>query len=227
MTINQGRFLIVLLLLPWVGGESLGQQKDFLTWWELSLDKGLGKGIDLSGELEQRFRNNSLQYDRTLVTLAGDYDFRDYLNVAAGMRAVLVSNRELQLRTKYRIHVDLTGSHSLGGVDLSLRARLQYGFEEIFNTGVSGNNKFVNRFRLKASYHIFGTRFGGFATLESYHLFSDQRGVLFYKMRYSAGAQFDLDFRSQFTLRYILEDEFNVRNPLQSHILLFGYAYKL
>jgi len=72
MTINPGRntlpFILFVLLIP---GTLLGQQKDFQSWWELEVNKGLKSGFSLSGELEQRFRNNSLQYDRTLVTLTG------------------------------------------------------------------------------------------------------------------------------------------------------------
>lgn len=227
MTIKPWKILLLLLLLWRTGGEILAQQKDFQTWWEFSLDKGLDNGIDLSGEVEQRFRNNSLQYDRTLVTLSAAYELMDYLEVAGGFRAVVVSNRELQLRTKYRMHMDATGKYTLSGFDLSLRARLQYGFEDLFYSGIPGSNNLVNRFRGKVAYHIFGTRLDWFATVESWHLYSNVPGALFYKMRYSAGVQFTPNFRSRFTLRYILEDEFNVKNPLQSHVLVLGYNYKL
>jgi hypothetical protein len=46
-------------------------------------------------------------------------------------------------------------------------------------------------------------------------------------MRYSGGVEYALNFSSSLTLRYILEDEFNVKDPLQSHILLAGFAYTL
>lgn len=228
MTIKPGQYSLIFfffsLLIP---VELLGQQKDFQSWWEFSIDKGLGNGFDLSGEIEQRFKNNSLQYDRSLVTVAGEYDIKQYLEVAAGFRAFLDTDKELQLNAKYRVHMDVTGSHSLSRYDLSLRARFQYGFEDIFDPAYSGGNKFVNRYRLKVANHIFGTRFGWFGTAESWHLLSDQPNRLFYKMRYSAGVEYALNFKSEFSVRYILEDEINVANPLQAHILVFGFSHSL
>ena len=228
MTIKSGNytllFLFFLLLIP---GELPGQQKDFQSWWEFSLDKRLSNGFELSGEIEQRFKNNSLQYDRSLVTVAGEYRINEYLDVATGFRAILDSNREMELNAKYRLHMDATGRYSLSGFDLSLRVRFQYGFEDLLDPLFLDVNNFVNRNRLKVAHHIFGTRLGWFGAVESWHLLNDQPNRLLYKMRYSAGVQYTLNFKSQINIRYILEDELNVVNPMQSHILVFGFSHSL
>lgn len=228
MTIKPGKYILILftfsLLIP---AELLGQQKDFQSWWEFTIDKGLDNGFELSGELEQRFKNNSLQYDRTLVTVAGEYDIKDYLNVAAGFRAMLDSDKEMQLNAKYRTHADATGSYSLSSFDLSLRVRFQYGFADIFFPPYIGDNNFANRNRVKVAHHVFGTRFGWFAMVESWHLLGNQSNHLFYKMRYSAGVEYALNFRSELMIRYMLEDELNVVNPMQSHIVVFGFSHSL
>ena len=228
MTIKGARYLLAFCVLAWfIQGELLGQQKDFQSWWEFNIDKGLRNGLDLSGEIEQRFRNNSLQYDRSLITLAGEFGINDYLNVGAGLRAILASNRELQLNTKYRIHAEATGGNIFSGFDLSFRIRFQYGFEDLFDPAFKGGNKFGNRYRVKVARHIFGTRLGWFGSVESWTLLNNQSNSLFYKIRYSAGGEFNLNFRSKLNFRYILEDEFHMTNPIQSHILLFGYSYRL
>lgn len=228
MTINPNRyalhFILVVLIIPCT---LQGQQKDFQSWWEIQVNKGLKSGFSLSGELEQRFRNNSLQYDRTLVTLGGEYDVKDYLSVAAGLRALLVSDRELNLNPRYRLHLEGTGHYTLSGFDLSYRFRLQYGFDDLLYLGNISQNNAGARSRLKVAYHIFGTRLGWFATIESWHHIYDPAHRLFYKMRYSAGALYTLNFSSELSLRYILESEFNVTNPLQSYILVFGYSHAL
>lgn len=217
----------ILLFLLHLGPELKGQEKDFQTWWEAELQVDLPRGFDLSGELEQRFRNNSLQYDRTLVTLTGGYEVNDYLDVGAGFRMVTVQDRELKIRNRFRMHADVTGSYSVARIDLSLRTRLQYGFDDLLDIGSIGLNNLVNRNRLKIGHHIFGTRFSLWASLESWHLLNDVPTRLSYKMRYSGGMEYTLSFVSRLLLRYILEDEFNVRNPMQSHILLVGYQHQL
>jgi len=217
--------ILFFFLMMWP--ELKAQRKDFQTWWEAELQADLPHGFDLSAELEQRFRNNSLQYDRTLVTLAGGYDLNAYLDVGAGVRMVAVRDRELKIQNKFRMHADLTGSYSVAGIDLSLRARLQYGFDDLLDIGSVRLNNLVNRNRLKLEHHIFGTRFSVWASLESWHLLNDVPSRLTYKMRYSGGMEYSLSFVSSLLLRYILEDEFNVKNPLQSHILLVGYKHQL
>jgi len=49
----------------------------------------------------------------------------------------------------------------------------------------------------------------------------------FNKMRYKVGTNYELNLKSELSLRYMLEDEFNVVEPLQAHILVLGYSMKL
>lgn len=217
--------IVFFFLLMWP--ELKGQEKDFQTWWEAELQADLPHGLDLSAEFEQRFRNNSLQYDRTLVTLTGGYDLNDYLDVGAGVRMLAVQDRELKMQNRFRIHADVTGSYTVARIDLSLRAKLQYGFDDLLDIGSVRLNNLVHRNRLKLEHHIFGTRFSVWAYLESWHLLNDVPSRLTYKMRYSGGIEYALSFVSSLSLRYILEDEFNVKNPQQSHILVMGYKHQL
>ena len=227
MTIRRLTYTLSFFLLFFVAAADLqGQVEDFQSWWEFELNKKISDKLDLNGELEQRFKNNSLQYSRTLLTLGASYDFSDYFRLAGGMRTVFVMDREQQLHTRFRIHMDGTGSYDLSGFVLSLRIRLQYGFEELLVLRYIKFNELVNRNRLKVAHHIYGTRFGWFATVESWHGSTIESQLLTIAMRYSVGARFTPSFTSRFSLRYILEDEFNVINPQQLHVVVLGYSYR-
>ncbi len=217
---------IVLLALS-AGGIVYGQQKDFQSWFGAEVQKGLKNGMDLSGEFEQRFNNNSMQYDRTLLTLSASFDPLDFLSAGGGIRLLTAADREGNLQPGYRIHADASGKHTWAGVDFSLRVRLQYGFEEFIYFADISDNAFVNRYRVKASHHIFGTRFEVFGSAEAWGLLNNLDGRFFKRMRYSAGGSYQLNFQSNLGLSYILEDEFNRVNPMQSHILVFSYFYNL
>jgi len=228
MTIDPGKIALLLVFLTFLGaGELIGQQKDFQSWYELELNAGLKNGIDLCLEAEQRFENNSMQYDRSLVTLEAVYDLTGWFNAEIGVRGLLRMNRERRLQPQYRIHTDATFSQSISGLDCSLRTRLQYGFDELDLLEDEGDNKLVNRNKLRIDYHIFGTRLEIMAYVESFHLLNGSPLRPFKKMRYSAGIQYMVNFRSDISLRYILEDEFNVPDPLQCHILVAGFSYDL
>jgi hypothetical protein len=226
MTIKRPIYSLYYLLLFFICTVDLhGQVKDFQSWWELELNKKITGSLDLNGEIEQRFKNNSLQYGRTLLTLGANYDLFDFLSLGGGARTIFVLDGEHQMHLRYRLHLDVLGSYRLSGFNLSLRTRLQYGFEEYLEFRYFGVNALVNRNRLKVIHHIYGTRIDWFATLESYHGSNNESQWMTYSMRYSAGIRFSPDFSSRFSLRYILEDEFNVPAPMQLHILVLGYSY--
>lgn len=219
--------LILCLLLCVTAGVSLhAQQKDFQSWYKAELKAGLKNGVSVWGELGQRFRNNSLQYDRSYVSLGASYNSSDYLKIGGGMRFLMASNKEGIISPKYRVHADATGKYAIGDVDLSLRMKVQYGFEEFLYFTDIQDNVFAGRARLKADYHVYGTRINLFATLEPWGLFNNLDGRFLKKVRYSAGATYSLGFNSELGLRYILEDEINQTNPLQSHIIALGYYLK-
>ncbi len=229
MTMTIKRFTYILsfsLLFSITAADLQGQVEDFQSWWELELNKKISGRLDLNAEIEQRFKNNSLQYSRTLLTLSASYDLLDFLRLGGGARTVFVMDREQQLHARYRLHLDGVGSYDLSGFDLSLRIRLQYGFDDFTVLRYLALNTLVNRNRLKVTHHIFGTRFGWFASAESWHGSTLESQWLTFGMRYSAGARFSPNFTSRFSLRYILENEFNVVNPRQLHVLVLGYTYR-
>lgn len=220
-------FFIMTLLLAGLVGTLYGQQKDFQTWFEAEVEKSLKNGIDLSGEFEQRFYDNSTRYDRTQLTLSASYDPLYYLSVGGGLRFLSAADKDGDLHPAFRIHADARGKYTEWGVDFSLRVRFQYGFEEFLYITSFSENAFVNRYRAKVAYHIFGTRFDVFASLEPWGLINNYNGTFFRRMRYAAGGSYRLNIRSEVGLRYIIEDEFNRLNPLQSHIFVFSYSYSL
>lgn len=227
MTTSRFPYLLFCILFTVSSGARLqGQFRDFQTWWELELKKDLGPSLHLEGELEQRFKNNSLQYSRSLLTLGASYDALDFLTLAGGARTVLVEDAEQRMQVRYRIHFDATGRYELSGFDLSLRGRLQYGFNDFGDFRYFSWNTPVIRSRLKVARHIFGTGFDWFALVESWHGTRDASRWITFALRYSAGIAFEPGFRSRFSLRYILEDEVNMPDPVQLHVLVAGYSYE-
>ncbi len=226
MTISRLKYTLSCFLFFFLVTHDIqGQFQDFQTWWELEMDKKITAKLDLNAELEQRFKNNSTQYSRTLITLGSSYDLLDYLRLAGGARIIFTLDGEQELRTRYRMHFDAMGGYDLSGFDLSLRVRLQYGFDEIMAFRYLRLNSLVNRNRLKVARHVFGTKFDWFASLESWHGSGIESQWQTFGMRYSAGIRYSLNFTSRFSLRYIMEDEFNVVNPIQLHVMVMGYSY--
>jgi len=206
--------------------ESHGQQQDFGTWWEIQMSGRLENKLNLTAELEQRWKENSLQFDRTLLTLGADHNVIDYLNLAAGFRTIFITDPESRLNIRYRIHADATGHYEFNRTDLSFRLRFQYGLEDILYIGYFSENNFVSRQRFKVTHDFFATRLGAFGSVENWIRFSDRYGRPFYKLRLVAGVKYNLGRQSRITLRYIFENEYNRVYPFQIHVLAMGYSYR-
>jgi hypothetical protein len=202
-----------------------GQERDYQSWYELELEYGFANGINLSGEIGQRFRDNFIQYDRTLLTISAGYDLNDYLEVGGGFRGLVRSNKEFELRTGYRVHADVELNPGWEQTSLSLRNRLQYGFDDFMLLHDLGENNLADRMRLQLRHRFFGSRFSLVGSLESWYAITGKSERKFYRIRYSGGLGYMIDFRSDLTFRYILENEINTSNPRLVHILLAGYSY--
>jgi hypothetical protein len=226
MTIKGFKYLLTLFIILFCGPELPGQVKDFQSWWKLEFTREINPKLDLYGQLEQRFKNNSLQYSRSQVTLGASYNPSNYFRLAGGTRIIFLMDGENRFHTRYRIHLDGIGRYELSGFDLSLRCRLQYGFDDILAFRYFRMNALVNRYRLRVGRHIFGTRFGWYAAAESWHGSNNESRWQTYAMRYMAEVRFIPTFKSRFSLRYMLEDEFNVVRPRQLHVLVLGYNYR-
>jgi len=228
MTNNTFKYTLGCFLLFFVGAPWLqAQARDLQSWLQLELNKSITGRLDLNGELQQRFRNNSVQYDRSLMTLGASYDLLDFIKLGGAARMGLVMDAEHQIHTRYRFHLDAIGGYDVSGFDLSLRLRFQYGFEDFSALNYFTVNAVVERIKLKMQRHIYGTRIDWFASVESFHGSAGQSDWRTYALRYSAGARYSLDFRSRFSLRYFLYDEMNVPAPKLLSILALGYSYNI
>ena len=226
MTNSLFKYTLGCFLLFFIGSAGLqGQTRDFQSWWQLELNKKITGRLDLNGELEQRFQNNSLQYNRSMMTLGASYDLLDYLKLDGAARLALVMDGEHRVQTRYRFHLDASGGYDLRGFDLSLRLRIQYGFEDFSALNYFSVNAVVERNKLKVQRHIYGTRIDWFASFESFHGSTGQSNWRTYTLRYSAGARYSLNFRSRLSLEYSLDDELNVPGPQLLNILALGYSY--
>jgi hypothetical protein len=204
-----------------------GQERDYQSWYEFTLDYRFSNGLDLAGEIGQRFRDNFMQYDRTLLTISAGYDLNDYLEVGGGFRGFVRSNKEFELRTGFRIHADVELSPDWEQTSVSLRNRLQYGFDEFLLLSDLGENNLADRTRLQLGHRFFGSRFSFVGSLESWYAITGKSDRKFYRMRYSGGLGYMIDFRSNLTFRYILENEINTNDPILVHIFMAGYSYSL
>lgn len=219
------RFLVVTFLMI-AGGQLFGQEQDFRSWWSIDLRKDLTKKLQAGLDLGQRFENNSLGYDRSLVTAGLEYELFNDFEISGGYRYIVYRDMGL-FDTKYRIHGDVSYEVSLSSFSFQLRERIQYGFQDFSTIESYGANNLTSRSRLSAEYDIFASPFTLFASYELFLGLNTSAGVQIRDHRYKAGAEYKLSIRSDLELGYMLNAEANRSSPLNAHVLLISYSYRL
>lgn len=197
---------------------------DFQSREMFEISKDLTKDLEASIEVGQRFKNNSLHFDRSLITGALVYDLPKGFSLGAGARYILVKNRYEVLESKYRLHGDLYFKPRISVFQIKLRNRIQYGFDDI---NLTYGNKLSNRCRIGIEYDIFGVPLSVYTSYEIYLVLNDPSSAAYSLNKVKAGLSWDLPKRWKLNLYYLLEDEVNTTYPQQAHIVVAALGLKL
>ena len=88
-------------------------------------------------------------------------------------------------------------------------------------------NKLTNRNKFTLKYDLFGLPFDLFGSYELFTDLSNAEAIQISDHRVELGIEYDLSFRSQIELSYMLDKELNQSDPLTAHILVVGFGYDL
>lgn len=219
------RFLVLMVLLI-QGVPGTAQEQDLQGWARVQLERDITDDLELALDLQQRMKGNLGVFDRSMITVKADYDLPAGFGISGGVRYKLVKD-EAHYDSRYRLNGDLDYDYDLGALELGWRSRIQYGIDDGLRAEVLYENKLVNRNRAGLSYHIFGTRFTPFGSVEIFRHLNREQGAHFYQIRYELGVELLLSTTSDLELFYKLEDEVNVSDPLLVHILGAKLTLKL
>ncbi len=225
MTVKLMRGIVIFSIFSLSSVIAFGQM-DFQSRASFELSMDLTKDLEASIELGQRFKDNSLRYDRSLITGALAYDLPKGFSVGAGARFLLVQNSDQLLESRYRFHGDVNYRWKISSFQVKLRDRIQYGFDDI-TSYIDFGNKLTNRSRVGVSYDIFGTPFMVYTSYEIYLVLNDPTNAAYSLNKVIAGMSWDLPKKLNLKLYYLLEDEVNTRYPQQAHIIVAALGLKL
>jgi hypothetical protein len=225
--VEPGIFAVFMLLVLMISPKAVAQEQDFRTWWEAEISKDFTKDLQASLDFSQRFRANSLRYDRTLLTASVEYELFKNFEVDAGYRFYVLQNNRMQLTTKSRIHGDVSYSVDIEAFQIQIRERVQYGFDDFQTIEVFDANKLTNRNKLSLDYDLFGSPATLFGAYELFTDFSDFSAIEISGHRLELGVEYALSFRSQLEISYMFDKEVNRSNPLTAHVIVIGFGYDL
>jgi hypothetical protein len=215
-------FIFLLVCLP----VTQAQQKDFQFWPSVNVDLELTKNLKAMLEEEVRLKENSTQIGRQINDLGVGYKFNKYFRAALFYRIEANWKTPDDYRWKQGLYADMALKQTAGRFILGYRLRLQSSRIEFNSNEDNLLSSFVNRHKFTLAYNIQNKPLTPFIEEELF-LNSVSHQMEMINNRTWLGITYSPGKIHEFSLKYGIDHERLVPDPLTSFIIAFNYTLNL
>ncbi len=204
----------------------MAQEKDVELWVGFGIDQRIGKKMTVAFEQNTRFNNNIGATKNVFEELSLSYKFNKYLSGTANYRFGKRNSFVNGYNTEHRYNFDLRFRKKAKPLIFVFRTRFQSKYRSIHSSEDGfiptnyNRNKFTFRFDLDR-------RVEPYVGIEVYYQLNNVEGNEIDNIRYFTGINIDLPKRQEVKVFYILQQEYNVNNPVTSNVIGVSYSYSL
>jgi hypothetical protein len=223
-------FFALMMMISFNAFHVRAQDNDFGTWLGANISKDLTKKISLEFEEEVRIFNNFKEIDRFATGINGVYSLNKFLKSGLGYDWIYNHNVKKSFwENRHRYYAYVTGKVELGRFTLSLRERFQSTFYDLFihdkESDYSPHNYLRSRFEI--DYDIKGSKLEPYISSEIHYQLNNPGGNEIDNWRYTAGLGFPLSKKINLDTYLRLNQDVNVKNPVNLWLLGINLSWKL
>lgn len=215
-------FIFQLICIPALHA----QQKDFQFWPSANVDLELNKNLKVMLEEEVRLKENCTQMERQINDLGIGYKFNKYFRAALFYRIEANWKTPDDYRWKQGLYADVALKNTFGRFMLGYRLRLQSSRIEFNSNEDNLLSNFVNRHKFTLAYNIKNKPLTPFVEEELF-LKSVSHQMEMINNRTWLGITYTPGKIHEFSLKYGIDHERLVADPLTSFIIAFNYTLNL
>lgn len=222
--------LAALLLFLGISVSSIGQERDYMmAWAKVGVSGDVIKKVDWSLEVSTRFDNQGVA---TFFPQAGlEYKLKKWFKPSVEYRFIADRNKYGNYKSSHRVNVNANFKKEIiKRLDIGLRVRYQYAFQQFYVTNYSYDADFDQAFRFKPeiSYDIKGSMFKPELSTELfYNPALGKGGRQFSKVRFAVGTKIDLDGPHGLSVKYQFDKKFRDYEAGTRHVVAVSYEFKL
>ena len=227
MTMIRPRFIFLLLFLPVIlfCKTAFSDETDVRMRLSGKIDTDITKKFNVALEYEHRFDQYLTTFDKAFFEPSVSYKLNKKFQFDVNYRVMYDQNQVRKREFKQRVAGSIRYKFDVDDFEIKIKTALQYGFDDLTNASFSYNQKLINRNSIEVEYNWFGKKFKPFTEYEFFYYINDPNGGIINQWRLKAGTSYSLSKSSKLVCYYAFENEFNVVEPVDSHIIGFGYAY--
>jgi hypothetical protein len=202
------------------------QESEFQTWIETGVKGKIIKRLDYSADLTTRVGNLGVETFFPQATLK--YKITDWFKPSIDYRIVFKKEPNLNYSGSNRLNFNLNFNKLFDRLNVGLRMRYQYSFNQISGANYQPEFDKAYRIRPSLSYDINNSILTPSASVEFfYNPANGPLGKRFTKMRAFIGTELELKGPHGIEIGYIYDQSLNLPDPSTRHILNLSYVFKI
>jgi hypothetical protein len=227
-----GRHLLIqiitfLLVIFCQNNPGYSQTEDFQLWSDIKLEVKIFKKMSTEIEEEIRFSENISRIEEYFTDVGLTYNFWNNFTLGGYYRFVKRNEADGRISNIHRYYFDLKYDLKIKRYELSLRTRYQSRYKNINSDDLGFKPENHNRNKLSLSYDIYRSPLKPEIWFEVFYQLNNPDGNKIDKTRLTPELSYRINNNMRGNLYFIIEKEYNVKNPATNYILGIGFIYKL
>lgn len=217
---------IILLFIATLNNIN-AQESDFQVWPQLEIGYSLGSRIKASLEEEIRLRENASFMKKELTDVGLSYKINKVLRISLKYRFELTWKNPDEKFWRNGFYFDISLRKKMQRFQLDYRLRFQSPKVETFSELSAGRDLIINRHKAGLSYNIKGIPLTPAIEAEIFVPFTRQEPLYINEYRLWAGLDYAFNKRNSIGVKYGIQREINVSDPLTAYVIALKYTFNL
>ncbi len=203
------------------------QESDFQLWPQIELGYNLSKKIKESLEEEIRLRENASLMKKELTDVGLTYKINKALRLSLKYRLELTWKNPSEKSWRNGLYLDISLREKIQRLQFDYRLRFQSPKVETLSEFSEGRELFINRHKASLSYNIKGIPLTPSVEGEIFVPFTRKEPLIINEYRLWAGFEYAFNKRNSIGIKYGIQREINVSDPLTAYIVALKYSCDL
>jgi long-subunit fatty acid transport protein len=219
--------LVIFGLFTTLVSNIFAQESDFQVWPQFEIGYNFAGKFKASVEEEIRLRENASLIRKELTDVGLSYKINKALRVSLKYRFELNWTTPEEKSWRNGLYMDILLRNKIKRFQLDYRLRFQSPKVETLSELSEGRELFINRHKAGLSYNIKGIPLTPVIEAEIFIPFARQEPVFIDEYRLWAGIDYAFNKRNSIGIKYGIQREINVSDPLTAYVIALKYTFDL
>ena len=200
------------------------QEQDAGLWMSVQVEKRLNRSLSASFSEEVRLRENLTEVGTIFSDIGLEYRFWNRFRIGGHIRFIEKRRLDDTYEASFRSYIDLSYREKLKPVQFILRLRFQTQYAPPFEIPDEPGAENYSRIKLTVKLDL-NKRVEPYLYAESFIHLNSWEGMLFDAMRYCGGVEYAVTRMHRVDLFYLIQQEYQVKNPETDFIIGINYTF--